>query len=317
VPAPDVGALLEALGIDAKRSGRTKWLARCPSPDHDDKHPSWFVRDDPGEKRHGFHLCKSCGFGGGLWDLVAAVRGVSVREARAFVRGFARGEDIPRDASVPRVVSRLVVRHSHLAFPAGVEFPREQRQWFEPALRYVLRRASWDQVLRWGVGYATRGKLQHRVVVPVYTAGALRTWSARSYLEDARRYDMARRSDGARDDLAVFGEPGFDGADTATVAEGVWSALALERAGAVNPCALLGSAVTPGKAAVLSRFRRLVVATDPDDAGDAAARAVEQTLGRRLEVVRLRLEQSPDDAPESALRAALWGLGAVSPRGDT
>src|SRR6476659_2863690 len=97
----NIEKLLTALGIDAHRRG-TKWLACCPAPDHDDAHPSWMIRDDPGERWHGSHKCQSCGLSGGPWELVAAVRGLPLDEAQAFVNALSGGV-APPSRDIPEV----------------------------------------------------------------------------------------------------------------------------------------------------------------------------------------------------------------------
>jgi DNA primase len=85
------------------------------------------------------------------------------------------------------------------------------------------------------------------------------------------------------------------------VAEGIFSALALERAGAINPAALLGSELTPERARVLAGFEVVIIATDPDDAGEKVAKNL-FVFKRRATVVRLEFEKSPDDLDSTVLR---------------
>jgi hypothetical protein len=55
----DVEKLLARLGIEARRRGR-EWFAKCPNSAHEDRSPSWRIRDEPGATKHGYHKC----FGG-------------------------------------------------------------------------------------------------------------------------------------------------------------------------------------------------------------------------------------------------------------
>jgi DNA primase len=299
--------LLRELGIAAERRG-TKWHARCPAPDHDDKHPSWFIRDDPGEKWHGSHSCRSCGLSGGPWELVASVRKLGIDEAAAFVRALLSGRT-PTQEGVPEIVVKIRRRRKVYELPPGVVVPATIEDWYQPALRYLLERGvTAEQILRWGIGYAKRGPLAWRVVVPVHTRGKLVAFAARAIFDDgSKRYDMPTRNEsGARPDVAVWGEPGFDRSRGAiTVAEGVFSALALERIGAPNPCALLGSETTAQKVSVLEQWPVVLVATDPDAAGEKAARKLAALLGRRCWVERVELEASPDDCDPKRLRRAV------------
>jgi DNA primase len=304
-PVP-IADLLAALGIEARQTG-TKWLAPCPHPDHQDKHPSWFIRDDPGERWHGSHNCKSCGLGGGPWELVAAVRGVSVAEAAQFVRGLCGGHQAaPRDIAVVKIVAPR--RRRVFTFPTGVVIPDRLDDWKAPFLKYLRARSITDnQIRKWGLGYATTGDLAWRVVIPIYTRGRLQAYTARAIFADgSRRYDMPDRESGARPDCALWGEAGWDPSlGAVTVAEGVFSAMALERVGAPNATALLGSELTLPKVSLLSQWPVILVATDPDAAGDKAFRKLHGALRRNCHVERIELPASPDDADPMVLRHAV------------
>lgn len=318
----DVSRLLDVLGIRATRARRGKWQAPCPNPEHDDRHPSWSIIDDGGP-RHGSHWCHSCGFGGGPWELVAAVRGLSLAtddsgrsEAgewcwKHVIRGQEREAD---EADIPRL--RVVLpraRAPELAIPNHVHIPSvDGSEWYPRALSYLDERGipEWQRV-RWHMGYSTLGRCAWRVFVPVYTGGLLRSYVARSFLKDdpKRRYLTPDRATepGCRPDAALWGEPGFDyDVRTATATEGVFKGLAMERACAPNPCAVLGSNnLGADKIALLTQFDALLIATDPDKAGDACAEKISDLIVRYTEPVRVRLEISPDDATEE-MNAAAW-----------
>lgn len=311
----DVERLLQALGIKAERRGK-QWVALCPS--HTEKSPSWRIVDDPRSEQHGSHHCFSCGFGGGPWELVAHVRDCTIDDAGKWVRAEMLGERELEDDDVPKVVIRgraSSIREMRL--PSGVVIPSlDGSPWFGPALEYLERRGVPDwQRERWHIGYATSGRCRMRVVVPIVTNGRLLSYVARAFINDPEmpRYDAGRRKDpGCRPDVALFGEPGFETPDAdgrlgvATVTEGVFKALAMERAGAPNPCAILGAQnLGPEKVAMLARFRVVLLATDPDDAGDSSAEILTAMLGRWCDVRRVPLDVAPDDADEATNARAL------------
>jgi len=316
----DVPRLLQELGVEATRDG-SRYLARCPHPAHEDRNPSWAIRADEGA-RHGSHHCPSCGFGGGPWELVEAVLGLSATP---------RDDDSGRSDAGDWIFEHVIRRHRppvhiddvpdvrvasrrrdavELALPNGVVIPSvDGSEWFGPALAYLHGRGVPDwQLERWHVGYATRGRCAFYVVVPVHTGGRLVSYSARRFVRDDKpRYDAARRTDpGARPDAAVFGEPAFEPLDAdgrrsvAVVTEGVFKALAMERAGAPNPCAILGASnLGPEKLATLATFRVLLVATDPDKAGREAYEQIRLAVCRYSEVRRVPLRLPPDDADDA------------------
>lgn len=298
----DVETLLRHLGIVATmdRASAHRWIGVCPNPEHSDSEPSWSIVDRPGHRKHASHHCFTCKFNGGPWELAAAVWGVELRVAGARLREVLGEGQIPDEA--PRVVIRQPRHLLPFKLPLGSVIPGPGGRWFGPALEYLEgRRVTREQIDRWGFGYAIRGRLANRVIVPVWTEGKLRTFSARAIAPGLERYEAGRRHEGARPKRALWGEPGFDPElGIATVAEGVWSGLALERAGAPNPCAMLGSDLTPARARILGGFDALLVATDPDKAGEAVAAWI-AVLGRRATVRRLDLPTAPDDCSPEVL----------------
>lgn len=298
----NVSVLLSTLGIQATKVGR-KWKARCPSPEHNDADPSWSIIDNPGDRKNGSHYCFACGFRGGPWELAAAVWRVSVKEAGQRLKGTNKVGPV----KVPKVEIRNLAPAMAFKLPIGSVIPEPGGEWFEPALSYLTSRGvTREQIDRWGLGYAIKGKLRNRVIVPVWTEGALRTFTARAIAPGMNpRYEQGRAHRGAQPRRALWGEPGFDDAHgVVTVAEGVFSAMALERCGALNPAAILGSEITPERARILSRFPRILIATDPDKAGDKVAKQL-QILARRATVARLRFSKSPDDEEPDKLSDAI------------
>ena len=194
--------------------------------------------------------------------------------------------------------------------PPGVSIPSvDGSEWHPRAWSYLTapieeggRGVPEWQVVRWHIGFATRGTLAWRIFVPVYTRGMLLSYVARAFIDDGRvRYRAGERAvPGCLPDVALWGEPGFDReVRCAVVTEGVFKGLAMERAGAPNPCAILGANnLGPEKIQMLSEFDALLIATDPDQAGDRCAEKLSDLVARYTEPVRMRLSLSPDDATD-------------------
>lgn len=303
----DVPKLLELLGVVAKRQGK-RWVASCPFPGHDETEPSWSIVDDPGQPKHGAHHCFGCKRGGGPWELAAARWGTDARTAGQRLRELGMGSRVaPRGA--PRVKVHDARKPSILTLPDHVVIPGPGGEWFAPALRYLESRTvpvPRQQLDRWGCGYAIRGRLINRIVIPVYDArGRLLTYTARTILPKAKpRYKQAETAQGARPRRALWGEARWHGTDVACLAEGVFGAMAFERAGAPNATAVLGSSLTEERARVLDRFGHIVVGMDPDAAGRNVTEWI-QVLGRRARISVLDLPAAPDDIPVPAIREAL------------
>jgi DNA primase len=304
----DVEKLLAALGIKATLRGN-KWKALCPNPDHADTSPSWSICDAPGTPNHAGHHCWSCKFGGGPWELVMAVRGVDQDEAFDFVGAIVAGV-VRVPEGLPQVVVKLPAARAEYELPNGVRIPSlEGIPWPAPFEKYLSsRNVTAEQIARWHIGFATRGKLAWRVVIPVHTRGRLVAHVARAIFADRQRYDMPRNgAPGASPTMALFGEPLLDPAlPLLTIAEGAFSMLALERAGAPNPVALLGSDWSVEKATILSAapWQHVLIATDPDMAGDRVARAISASF-RMAKISRVRLDQSPDESEQVLLHERL------------
>ncbi len=305
-----VERILGRLGIEAKRQGK-EWIALCPSPDHDDKNPSWRIRDDPGTKRDGYHKCWPCGFSGGATSLVSAVLGVTLKEARAWLAGDHVEEDRPVAGEV-----QLKVRTARgMKLPDGVVVA-PLAEWVTPARSYAYARGLTDwQVERWGIGYATGGKLAGRIVIPYRDAGGRpRGYTARTFFNNPKRYLEAHPSEGAMRS-AMFGEQHWPhvSRETSTVfvCEGALNALAVERAlfdeAFPSVAAISGSEPSAGHVAKLATFGYVVVLTDPDKAGDRAAEILGNALARHCAIARVRLPDGKDasDLTREELRSQI------------
>lgn len=312
----DVPRLLQVLKIDAERRGQELW-ARCPHPGHEEKDSSWKIVDDPGGKWHGLSKCFGCGESGGPARLVASIKGVSCSTAQWWIEQKGLDGDRPVVLRVRVEVEQDDTRS--FVLPPTVRGVGALAVWPRPFRRFADRRGLTDeQVARWGIGYAASGKLAYRVVFPIFDdSGRLLSYSARDITGEARaKYLTASRREGADPD-AVFGAkhwpaPGWR--QTVYVTEGVLNALAVERvvdgeAAGEGLGALDGSDLRPGQVIALSTFRRVVVLSDPDLAGDKLASAI-ATLGRWRELVRVGLPEG-EDANSLSPRALISLLRAV------
>jgi DNA primase len=321
----DIEKLLLALGIKAKRNGR-EWQALCPLPGHADTKASWSIRDQEGHESHGLHHCFSCNQGGGVLSLTVDVLGFDDRDqARDWLQqnGITSMPDIPQELDhVER--SRDWLQQQELAVPAGVRFGNVET-WVSAARDYALsprplgRGIAAFQVQRWGLGYAVDGRLGGRLFIPTRDEhGRLLSYTARTYRDHDARYLNPRKEEDASTD-AIFGAERWGPVatrDGLVLCEGALNALAVERALWTEPAAPLaigalgGSNVTPMVLATLSTFKRVLVLTDPDAAGDTAAMKVLAALGRWRDVVRVRLPPGGmdiDDLPRIVLQEILAG----------
>lgn len=315
----DIGDVLRRLGIDARKRG-TQWVALCPN--HEDHDPSWRIRDQPGTDRHGKHWCHACGWGGSIFFLVMEVRGCDHEEAAKWLGG-AQAEAAP----VTHVDVKVGRKLAGWSLPAEVQI-KPIEKWVSGARKYALGRGitPW-QIERWGIGFSVDGDLGCRIVIPYRRPDGVPVgYTARTWVDDPKRYDEAAGGAGRS---AVFGEqhwPTFsrEKVGTVFVVEGALNALAVERAlvapasesnwhrnvggfawrdhGFLYPpsfpnlASLAGSDPGAGRLVKLFRFERVVLLTDPDDAGDRVAAALSSQLARHADFLRVRLPRGCDAA---------------------
>lgn len=291
--AIDVARLLVQLEIPAKQRG-VEWWARCPF--HDERTPSWQMRDEPRAEEHGLWRCYGCGLRGNAITLVARTYGISNAEAREWLSGT--GFEIETTPPLQVTVTVPTMRKLRgFALPAGVVFgPVEQ--WVTPARRYVLERRHMtpEQIERWGIGYAVDGYLDGRIVFPIRNgAGQIVSYTGRSYTNDPMRYKTPTDDDGA--DLgAIWGEerwPAIERRDLLVLTEGTINGLAIERAlpfcGEILHLPAIGAAcgsnLLPGHFNRLGTWKRIIAASDNDEAGDKMWREL-QSLKRWVTLER-------------------------------
>jgi hypothetical protein len=299
----DVRAVLEALGIRATEGAGGRLEARCPYHADRGSKLDWFVNAE-GE-RAGLHLCRVCGAKGALAGLVMHVRGyLAFSSALDFLAPF----EVTGAGPLPATVRVEVRRAAEMREPGEVCWD-PLGEWVAGARGYALSRGlTARQVERWGIGYAVDGRLGGRVVFPMRSpAGALLGYHARLFAGDGPRYLTPRAEDGA-DPGAMFGElrwppPRERRHWRVVVWEGAVKALAFERALPGEPFGVLGG--SHGRAlhvAKLATFPEVVLATDGNAAGDAAAVELGAQLRRHVKVSRVRFTRDPDEMTPGEVR---------------
>lgn len=301
--AVDIPALLMSLGIDAQRKG-FRWVARCPSGQHEDNDPSWGIHDEPGSPKHGLHYCFSCKFQGTCIDLVMyahdfVTKSVAIEWIEEHAHGFA--DPIWQ---VRITVSPLRTNPFYLP-PDVTQTPLEQ--WPKSPREYLTSRGVIpEQVERWSIGYALQGYLNGRIVFPTHDrTGRVVHYTARTFANSPKRYTTPRLEcsgkcstkcegqcgfTGKPDQGAIYGEAHWPQAlDTVVLTEGVLNTLAVERVTSLPVGCINGSNPSLGQMSRLSRFRKVIVLTDQDYAGDKAGKDLTDALTRHVDVLRVRL----------------------------
>jgi DNA primase len=288
-------AVLEHYRIDQlRRSGRNQLRGRCPL--------------HGGEGRETFHVntvaqvfhCFSCGAGGSVLDLVAAVEGCELREAAEKLSGWgsvAGNFAPPQKTTVTKKTSSV----SPLKFRLrGVDGRHP----------YLTSRGIRETTAsEFGIGfYAGPGLMSQRLVIPIEDeAGRLVAYCGRSLDGSEPRYRFPR---GFAKSQVLFNlhRAAATRQSTVIVVEGFFDCLKVNQAGFGSVVALMGSALYEHqRRLLLQRFRQLVLMLDGDAPGRRAAAVASARLSAdcSVRVVQLAENRQPDQLSEQALRELL------------
>jgi len=295
----DVPKLLDALGLEHRPPrGSEIWL---PCPFHEEREPSFQIKHAPQSPENGLWRCFGCKATGNAIGLVKELLGGGWAEARRLLD---EGGVIGKPPPLPTTISvEIVNRRIGFALPIGITFAPLAR-WVTPPRRYAEKRGiTPEQVVRWSIGYSIEGRLRGRIVLPLLDrrTGKPIGYTARAFDGNPKRYLEPDRKERATSG-AVFGErhwPEPAERDVCIVTEGGLNGLAVERAVELLDLdtsfgAVRGSNLLPGHVARLSTFRRVLVASDPDAAGDGLFGALRGALGRWTDVVRVTMPKDRD-----------------------
>jgi hypothetical protein len=282
--ADDLAPLLESIGIRYRRAdGGKKLTAPCPSPDHSDRSPSWFINNDPEdpEARFGTHACSSCSYRGGPVHLAFSAEGgtgdwgAAARLLRTLFEGAGGDVDVLLDRSLGRF--RTSRRRISFDLDALGCVPIEGTT----GERYARDRGLTPFLISvFGIRWAPRGvrvprpgddplDFSRRVVLPVYRGGEVVTFAARAVSAAAKPkylYPPSPRS------ALLWGMDYWNpaGLDVGLV-EGILDGIAAHKVLQIPVYAALGARLRPEQAALLRTARSVTVIRDPNRAGKMLA----------------------------------------------
>ncbi len=287
-----IEAVIQALGIklDDVR-GRRAW-APCPIHKATDS-VTWFIRLR-GRYASTWH-CFSCKEGGSLNDLVQRVRNCSFKEAKEFIE--TRGADAKPVAQSVVVRKRPpVISKKRFQLPSSVIF-KPFKEWVSGARDEAKRRLITEEEIKtFKLGYAVDGRLAGRIVIPwIDTRQRIGGYSARTYCDQEPKYITPHEDDNP--DLTIMvGEHIWGERNILVVTEGAINGFCVRR---VMPelsfGAIGGSEINTQHIIKMSSFKRVLLLTDADKAGDKAASQIRSTFGRGTSVLqRIRLPEEKD-----------------------
>lgn len=308
----DVPRLLEALGVENITPQGKSILASCPLGTHSDSDPSFDILNDPDSDKHGYWRCYGCHEGGGPVALVRRLKCFEGMGGGVLARNWLARLELHAMAAGP-VVGQVTITHAIIPFGPRFFHPRDSwitaplTAWPGPLRKYALSRGiTREQVDRWKIGYSVAGRLAGRIIFPIYDeTGRLSSYSARTAVGSRVRYLTPHSSENP-DPASIFGRAGWPprhARSVCVVVEGAINQLAVERATGLPGGALGGSNDAAAQWIHFATFKRLILLSDSDKAGDRVAEAFE-LAGEGPEVRRARLPAGMDaqSAPEALVR---------------
>ena len=299
----DILATLARLNVDVRRpNGREVWSC-CPL--HGEKLPSFRIRNEPSSEKHGFYQCfGSCEGERRAGSVFKLVRLLLDLETQSDARRWISGQSLEVEKDQP---SRIVIESKDTKIrKRGTEHPigvivAPVSKWTQMSREYLDKRGiPAEQAEKWGLGYGRLGKYANRIFFPSYDSlGRLLNFTTRTYVEAQQKFKEPSEGSGA-EKSAVFGEkfwPCRDERKVVVVLESAINVLASEReVPEFAHGAIFGSEVLPGHLLRFGTFDAILVASDPDNAGDKYFRAIRAGLARSKRVERVVIPSGTDAA---------------------
>jgi DNA primase len=306
VAGVDLAAMVEARTGPGRCSGG-RWTFPCPNPDHQDRSPSFTVSTDR-RGRWRWRCWSQCGRSGDALDLLVWLDGLTIAEAAAKIRQYA-GQIEPVSRPKPKPAPQkptVTVETTTRAVPDEVA---------DRVMAEHLEGRGWppEAAQRFGLSVVVDrwGRLRIRYPFHGWTGDR---WDVVSWQDRATSHEQRPKwltPQGAV--LPPFGMQALDTDDPVTglvICEGpadtVTAALALEGRPDVVAVGIPGAnGWRPGWSEMLAGVEAVVIAADPDEAGQRLVAAVMADL-RRPAVV---LDLSAGDLTETAKSRGLAAVG--------
>ena len=297
-------AVLERYEIGGmRRSGRERWRGRCPL--HGGDGPDSFHVNTAQQLFH----CFSCGAGGTVLDLVAALEHCQIREAAQKLASWWSIGASGSAAANPARQQQTVTEKRQLARPLSFRLTGVDRRHGYVSLRGISERTAAE----FGVGfYAGPGLLSGRLVIPIHDeAGRLVGYCGRALDASVPRYKFPA---GFPKSQIVFNlhRAVSSGEQSVIVVEGFFDCLKVHQAGWRCVVALMGAALYDRQRRLLTeRFRRITLMLDGDTTGRRASALIAAQLEGccTVRVIELAEGVQPDQLSADNIRAILAQKG--------
>jgi 5S rRNA maturation endonuclease (ribonuclease M5) len=248
-------------------------------------------------------ICFRCNSRGGLHSLLLEVCELPPNEAYPMEMALLEGKQ-----QRPALIVSRPAPASTIELPPGF-MPDRGDGLAACYLQHRCLDGDWAPEL--GIGYCLVGYYHHRVIVPVVTQGSLRTFVARTWLEDEPKKVLM--PPGSQAERALFGYDQLAGEERAywkdlILVEGVFDALRLWQAGYRETVATLGAHVTELQRNLVKRLApgSVVLLRDADDAGAGRESAIKDAKALSEAMLNVSIANLPDGTdPGSASPAEI------------
>jgi hypothetical protein len=229
-------------------------------------------------------ICYKCEFGGSLYHLLESAEGMPKAEARKLlgIDGEERQErsddagtvfaEVPRETLVSVPEFQQVLPAGVQWYASGVASCRADAELAGQLLQAIYNRGfTWDEVVRYSVGWCWRGRWGGRVILPVFKQGKVVFWQAWLPGGGDFKYLNPKNEEVpfSRKQL-VYGIEDHPGAGTLVVVEGMFNRWAVEQVGYSAVCTF-GKMVSEEQVTqLLAHKAQTVLVGLDDDARDKA-----------------------------------------------
>ncbi len=323
--------VLEHYGLRLKEKGK-ELIGNCPF--HEETKASFHVNIEKGV----FH-CFGCHEKGNVLDFVAKKEGIKIREAAILLSGWSgtsaddqnenrkpAGETKAKSKSEPDSEEEGDISFDN---PDAVGSEEDQevkkKSRINSPLSFTLtvnadhpylteeRGLSKETIAHFGLGYCNYGIMSGRIAIPIHNEnGELIAYAGRwvgageSHATNESKYRLPQNF---LKSLVLFNLHRIpDEVDTVIIVEGFFSVFWLHQCGFDNVVCLMGTSLSERQRELLcSRFKRVMMFFDGDDAGRRASSGVTNELAKYLwvRVIPYLADLQPDKVLPSDLKSLL------------
>lgn len=299
-----VEELMEALGIPLEEYAMsTKDIRGCGACHEGDNPTAWIYYYDKGKW---FCWTNGCHreYGSDLLGLIRAVKQCDFKDAIKWASEFMKGHKRPSEKELSnKRVARLMERRNYWDEHCSQKtYHRSILRRLDPAVSYARhRKLSVAVMRRIGAGYARKGKLGGRVVLPIRNIqGGIVGFTGRKIYDNM---DGPKWFHKVKTDINLFNVDRAVkamkkmGATSMFVVEGPWDVIKLEMAGFPNTVACFGCHLSDGQIEILNKVgvQHVVLGLDNDSAGNAHLQKITNRLQRSLfEVSIIQADEGKD-----------------------